>query len=301
MAKVSSSAADLPEAFYRGGPTEPPAAGAPIVLVHGIGGSWRNWLPIIPALERRHEVLAVGLLGHHPTKPFAEGVRPCVKALVDGLEQEIDEAGFGRVHLVGNSLGGWVALEMAKRGRVLSVVALSPAGGFEPRSRAAELTAVRLTLEHRITRRWVAPRAEHLVRRPGIRKILFAGAFARPENISATEGLELLRAFGGASAFEDLLRGMRRDGALTELDRIQAPVLLGWGTHDLVLPPRWFAPRLRDGIPGVEYRELPGLGHVPMIDDPELIAGLVLDFVSRHEASAEQPAGTGAPASAAAG
>lgn len=291
-----STSADLPEAFYRGGPTGGPAAGGPIVLVHGIGGSWRNWWPIIPALERRHDVLAVGLLGHHPSRPFEQGVRPSVQTLVDGLERELDEAGFERVHVVGNSLGGWIALELAKRGRALSVVALSPGGGFRPGGLAPDLTALRLTLEHRITKRWLAPRAERLVSRPRLRRLLFAGAFARPENVSPAEGAILLRSFGSASVFEDLLRSMRRDGALGDLDRISAPVLLAWGTRDFVLPLPWFAPLLRDGIPGVEFRELRGLGHVPMVDDPELVSRLILEFVARHDVSDEAP--TAAPSTA---
>ena len=285
------SGAQEPEAFYRSPPVAPgaePRTGAPIVLVHGIGGSWRNWLPVIPALERRHEVLAVGLLGHHPSRPFGEGVRPSVSTLVDGLEQELDEAGFDRVHLVGNSLGGWIVLELAKRGRALSVVALSPGGGFRPGSLVSDLTAVRLALEHRVTRRFIAPRAERLVSRPRLRRLLLSGAFARPEHLSAPEAALLLRSFAGATAFEPLLRSMKGDGALTGLERIGAPVLLAWGTHDAVLPMRAFAPMLRDGIPGVEFRELRGLGHVPMVDDPDLVADLVLDFVARHEPAAAQ-------------
>jgi pimeloyl-ACP methyl ester carboxylesterase len=284
-----STAADLPEASYRSpaaGPAEARGAGAPLVLVHGIGGSWRNWLPVIPALEREHEVLAVGLLGHHPSRPFDDGVRPSVAALVDGLERELDEAGFGQVHLVGNSLGGWIALELAKRGRALSVVAFSPGGGYAPGSLTADLTALRLVLEHRVAGRWLAPRAERLVSRPRLRRLLFAGTFGRPERVSAAEGAHMLRAFGGAGVFVDLMRSMKVGGPLTDLDRIQAPVLLAWGTRDLVLPMRSFSKLLREGIPGVEFHELRGLGHVPMVDDPELVSELILDFVRRHEAPA---------------
>ena len=282
-----STARDLPAAFYRGGPTEPPAEGPPIVLVHGIGGSWRNWLPIIPALERRRDVLAVGLLGHHPSQPFGEGVSPSVSALVDALEHELDQAGFDRVHLVGNSLGGWVALELAKRGRALSVVALSPGGGYRPGALVPDLTALRLMFEHRLVKRWLAPRAERMVSRPRLRRLLFAATFGHPENVTAVEGAAMLRSFGGAATFVDLLRSMKANGALADLDRISVPVLIAWGTRDFVLPRRWFAPLLRDGIPGAEFRELPGLGHVPMVDDPEQVAGLILDFVRRHDAPVE--------------
>lgn len=254
-----------------------------MVLVHGIGGSWRNFRPVIPALEARHEVLAVGLLGHHPSQPFGDGVRPSISTLVDGVEREMDRAGFASAHLVGNSLGGWVVLELAKRGRARSVVALSPGGGYVPGSLVADLTALRLLFEHRVTARLLAPRAERLASRPRLRRLLFAGAFARPDRLAAGEAGDLLRSFGGATGFVDLLRAMKRDGALADLDRIPEPVMIAWGTRDRVLPLRSFAPILRDGIPGCEFRELPGLGHVPMVDAPELVADLILDFAARHE------------------
>ncbi len=201
-------------AFRRGG------AGEPMVLVHGIGGSWRNWLAILPALEARHEVLTVGLLGHHPTHPFEAGVRPTVAALVDGVEREMDGAGFATAHLVGNSLGGWVALELAKRGRARTVCALSPGGTYRDGSLAADLTAMRLALEHRLVARLLRPRADRLVRRPGVRRLLFSGTFAHPERIHAAEAWAMLESFGGAGVFIDLLRALKRDGPLRDLESI---------------------------------------------------------------------------------
>jgi pimeloyl-ACP methyl ester carboxylesterase len=256
-----------------------------MVLVHGIGGTWRNWRSLLDALQRRHDVLAVGLLGHHPERPFARGVRPSIAALVDGVEQEMDAAGWARAHLVGNSLGGWIVLELARRGRALSVVALSPGGGQVDGALVSDLTALRLLLEHRIVAALPSRWCERLVCRPRLRRLLFATTVARPEHIDATEGLLLLRAFGGAESFVALLRAMKRDGALADLHEIDAPVLIAWGTRDRVLPMRHFATRLREQLCGAEFRPLPGLGHVPMIDDPEVVAHIILDFAARHAAA----------------
>src|SRR5919107_1777100 len=96
--------------LHRGG------SGEPLVLIHGIGHTWRGWRPMLPLLEGRFEVLAVDMPGFG----YSE-------ALADAVEDEMGRAGFDRAHIAGNSLGGRVALELARRGRAETVVALSPA------------------------------------------------------------------------------------------------------------------------------------------------------------------------------
>src|SRR5690349_13233461 len=106
----------------------------PLVCLHGLGGSVHNWDRVLPGLQTRHDVRTVALRGHVGGEIFPVRVHPTVPALVDGVEAALDAAGIARAHLVGTSLGGWVALELAARGRALSVVALSPAGGWLPDS-----------------------------------------------------------------------------------------------------------------------------------------------------------------------
>ena len=107
---------------HRGG------AGEPLVLVHGIGHTWRGWRPMLPALERHFDVLAVDLpgFGHSPPLPAGQACTP--EALADAVEAAMDAAGFETAHLAGNSLGGWIALILARRGRARTVTAISPAG-----------------------------------------------------------------------------------------------------------------------------------------------------------------------------
>src|SRR6266511_1402902 len=106
--------------LHRGG------EGEPLVLIHGIGSCWQVWEPVLPALEARHDVLALSLPGYGRS-PALEG-EPTVPALVDAVERVLDDAGIDAAHLVGNSLGGWIAAELALRGRARTVVAISPAG-----------------------------------------------------------------------------------------------------------------------------------------------------------------------------
>src|SRR5918992_4234493 len=115
---------------HRGG------TGEPLVLIHGIGHTWRGWKPMLPHLEPRFDVLAVDLPGFGHSPPLPAGTEPTPEALADAVERAMDEAGFDRAHVAGNSLGGWIALELARRGRALTVTAISPAGLQHKREKA---------------------------------------------------------------------------------------------------------------------------------------------------------------------
>lgn len=111
-----------------------------MLLVHGFAGTPATWTPLLPALEQHHDVLAPTLLGHSGGPGYLAGSPATPAAMADALERDMDSAGFDQAHLVGNSLGGWLALELAVRGRALSTTALAPAGGWTPRGPEARLT-----------------------------------------------------------------------------------------------------------------------------------------------------------------
>src|SRR3954469_19990145 len=144
-------------------------AAEPLVLIHGFSGAAGIWEPLLPALREHHDVTAVTLLGHCGGGPFPDGVAPSFDALADGVERDMDAAGISRAHVVGNSLGGWLALELAHRGRALSVVALSPAGGWDPGSKEQKRLRPYFVRLHRMLQ-LAGPRAEALVKRPRLRK-----------------------------------------------------------------------------------------------------------------------------------
>src|SRR3954463_13954267 len=110
---------------HRGG------SGPPLVLLHGFTDTWRTWELVLERLERHHDVLAPTLPGH-AGGPRLDGGPVRESLLADAVERSMDEAGFETAHIAGNSMGGYVALQLAARGRARSVVALSPAGGWVP-------------------------------------------------------------------------------------------------------------------------------------------------------------------------
>jgi pimeloyl-ACP methyl ester carboxylesterase len=253
---------------HRGG------SGEPLVLIQGIGHTWRGWKPMLPLLEPRLDVLAVDMPGFGKSPPLPDGLQSTPAALADAVEGEMDAAGFETAHLAGNSLGGWVSLELATRGRARSVVAISPAGLAWGRERTWGVAILR-------TIRWLArnaPAPEPILRNP-VGRTLFAGpTLGRPWRIDPDDLIEQSRMLAECQGFEPTLPHTldRQPTGLTDLD---VPVLLLWGTKDLILLPRQ-GRRFERLIPGAELRYLKGLGHVPMSDDPELLASAIAEFAA---------------------
>jgi pimeloyl-ACP methyl ester carboxylesterase len=268
------------EAVHRGG------EGAPLVLIHGFSGTRAHWDPVLGGLERSHDVLAVNLLGHLGGPELADGTEPTVQALIDAVERDMDDAGLQTAHLVGNSLGGWIALELARRGRARSVAAISPAGGWESGTRAEKRLRALFSRNHRLTT-LLLPRLDSLMRRPRMRRLLLAQVAARGDRIPAAAAAALARNSLGCSIYFELMDAIMRDGPPKTLDGITCPVLLAWGTRDRILPLRRYSERLRRMLPDAQWVELHGLGHVPMSDDPDLIVRTIGQFVA--DAAARTP------------
>jgi pimeloyl-ACP methyl ester carboxylesterase len=262
------------ERVHRGG------SGEPLVLIHGFSGTRQVWEPVLAALERDHDVLAVSLAGHVGGPELAAGAAVSVASLVDAVEHEMQEAGFESAHVVGNSLGGWIALELASRGRARSVVGLSPAGGWEAGSRAERRLRTLFTRNHKLSKA-LLPRVEALMRRPRLRRALLRQVVARGELIPAAAAAELVRDSVACPVYFELMDAILRDGPPPRFDGVTCPVLIAWGTRDRILPSRSYATRMRELVPSAEWVELRGLGHVPMSDDPELVARTIGEFTAR--------------------
>jgi pimeloyl-ACP methyl ester carboxylesterase len=255
-------------------------AAEPVVLLHPFGVTAQVWRPVLPRLAERHEVLAPTLPGHGGGPPF-EG-EFTFQRLADGVERQLDDLGVGTAHLVGSSAGGALAIELAKRGRALSVVALSPGGGWAPDGSVPRLLARSFAWLPTILAA-ADPRLERILARPRARRLALRGLMRRGDLLSRDDAATLIRSLLACTTVAGAVRELRAGRMhLEELDRVAAPVLLAWGERDALLPARTCAARLREEIPGAEYRVLPGVGHVPMWDDPDLVGETIAGWVSRH-------------------
>jgi pimeloyl-ACP methyl ester carboxylesterase len=263
--------------LHRGG------SGPPLVLIHGIGHTWRAWRPMLPLLEEHFDVLAVDMPGFGRSAPFPAGVDSTPEALADAVEDEMARAGFDRAHIAGNSLGGWVALELARRGRAETVTAISPAGLQLGRERAWGVAILR-------GMRWVAQNAppprflfDSAAGRVCAAGPTYARAWKKDPDCLAEESELLANCDGFEATLTHTFHAQPR--GLTTLD---VPVLLLWGTLDVVLIPRQ-GRRFERLIPGAELRWLRGAGHTPMSDAPEELSEAITEFAMRADTSGSPP------------
>lgn len=257
-------------AAHRGG------AGPPLLLLHGFTDTWRTWELVLPALERERDVLALTLPGHAGGPPL--GPDPDVASVLDALEAAMDDAGLETADIAGNSLGGHLALALAARGRARSVVALAPAGGWDP----ADTAQTARVLEHFVAMRAalepLAPQAEALLATPEGRRRATRDIAVHWEHIPAELLAHQLRGVVGCRGMEELLAGARRTGWPLDPVAIGCPLRIVWGSEDRLLPWPAAAERYRAWFSQADWVVLDDVGHCPQLDLPLETAQLILGF-----------------------
>ncbi|KAA0120564.1 alpha/beta fold hydrolase [Mycolicibacterium sp. P9-22] len=251
-----------------------------IVLLHGATSSRRAWDEVIPAIKSDCRILAPTLSGHFGGQALQAEPVHVVDGIVDGMCAYLDGLGIGQAHLVGNSLGGWVALELARRGRAKSVLALSPAGAWRtPRDLRRLLTIFQLG----------AVGARHvdfiggLIRHPRMRRAFMRPVAEHGDRMSTSQVEAVLEDMAGCSVLTNLLAGARQRGPIAPFERLDCPVRIAWGVEDKTLPFMRYGVPMAAALPGAELRMVPGVGHVPMIDDPVLVAHMISEYVVKFE------------------
>ncbi|WP_040833705.1 alpha/beta fold hydrolase [Nocardia brevicatena] len=253
-------------------------SGAPLLLLHGLMLSPHCWEQTAERLAARCEVFAPALAGHWGGPDLPIG-RIDVRALTDRVETQLDELGWRTCHIVGSSLGGWIGFELARRGRARTLTAIAPLGGWTAPS-PAQLRAVAefasLDLVTRICRHLGSfPTNSRIMRR--------ATAFLLAKDTRAVSHGDIeaqITAALNCPAVAPLVVEFLRGARLTDLADITTPVRLLFADTDRILPRHTYAPRFLRELPDSTDRILiAGVGHVPMLEAPDRIAGLIAEHI----------------------
>jgi pimeloyl-ACP methyl ester carboxylesterase len=246
-------------------------SGPPLVLMHGVGHRRQAWTPVLERLTPHREVITVDLPGHGESPPLDVTKRSATEALEEELAGTLMELGLDRPHVAGNSLGGRLALEAGARGYAASVTALSPAGFWRGERDLGYTKAIFRSMQ--AAGKWIEPMAPTLARSTAGRAVMYGPIVNKPSRMSPEQARGDIVAFIAA---QEALKAIL-DTATPFTGEIPGdiPVTIGWGTRDRLLRPHQ-ARIAKNRLPGAKLVPLPGCGHVPMTDNPQLVADVLL-------------------------
>jgi pimeloyl-ACP methyl ester carboxylesterase len=248
-------------------------AGSPILLIHGLGGSWQNWLYNIPTLGLEHRVIAVDLPGFGRSEPLPAPAAMETQAEV--LAALLDQLGIGPTTVVAHSMGGIVAITLlGLRADLIDRLVLANAGGvhLSPARLAAIVNGFRVAA--RVLNRPAVIRA--ITRRPRLRQLVFGGMMANPRALTGRFAAEVVPGLG-APGFLDALTAAAKASANIDPDAIRCPVLLIWGAQDRILPLAE-ARELCRSLLDARLVVIEGAGHAPTFEQPEQFNRAVMSF-----------------------
>ncbi|MEA2494154.1 MAG: hypothetical protein QOJ29_2065 [Thermoleophilaceae bacterium] len=249
-------------------------------MIHGFTDTASTWTPVIPYLERDYELIVPTLTGHCGGAELPAAMTDPLAALADGLEQILDDSGQDKVHIGGNSLGGFLSFELAARGRARTVTAISPAMGWET-ERPPARTERQFRFAHRMGP-WAAKRAKFLATRPGLRKIAFRDVVAHPERMKPAMAYDLIVGSADCSIFDAFVNHLENEDYRPQWPNdLGVPTRIAWGTKDRTIPLESCSGWYRTALPDADWVELPDCGHLAQHDNPELVARTITEVTAR--------------------
>ncbi len=237
--------------------------GEPLILIHPLGAELVVWEPVLDRLAAERDVIAVDMPGFGGSPPLNSGAQPTPEALAASVARFLDALGLDRVHVAGNSLGGWVALELAKQGRALSATGLCSAGFWR------SPLGPRGGPDVRRFGRALLPVIPAMVRSTAGRRALLASSVGHPERVPPEAAARLVRSYVTSPGFDAANAAMRAE-VFHGVEQIDVPVTLAWGELDRLVrrpdekPEHWRSLVLRD------------CGHIPTWDDPAQVSRALL-------------------------
>ena len=268
------------------GPARAPihlGSGEPMVLLHPFLMSQLVWRTVGRQLADtgRFEVFAPTMAGHHGGRP-AGTWRLSSAVLADHVERQLDELGWQTAHIVGNSLGGWVAFELERRGRARTVTAIAPAGGWHRWSPTKFEVIAKFVggMPVWILAQLLGPR---LLRLPFGRRLGSLPISASADGISDADLVAVIEDLKHCPAYFQLLVKALLLPGLAELAHTSVPTHLVLCEKDRVVPPRRFAAHFTTHLPAdTKVTILDGVGHIPMFEAPERVTAAITGFVEEH-------------------
>jgi pimeloyl-ACP methyl ester carboxylesterase len=240
---------------------------------------------VLAALEARHRVIAMTIPGHHGGPAYSGSGDATVAGLADQIVEYLHAQGIERAHVAGYSFGGWLSIELARRGFARSVVVFSPAGGWRSQhDYAAIARSFRILYEWVDVLRFVLAPIAHL---GWVRRVLARQAMEHGERVPHQEFGAFLRAISNTRVLPGLLRTMGRDGPVAILQAANIPIRIAWCRRDRVIPFRRYGEPFVERIQGAEVIMVPDVGHVPIYDDPEQVVAHILSVTTSVDAVRE--------------
>jgi pimeloyl-ACP methyl ester carboxylesterase len=245
--------------------------GRPLLLIHGLGSTWRAWQPVLDDLAAERAIIAIDLPGHGATP--AEHDSGTFDGLVGSVERYLITNDHVGIDVVGSSMGARIVLELARRGKVGHVVALDP-GGFW---RGWERGFFRITigLSARLLR-ILRPYLSAISRSAAARTALLAQLSAKPSALSPELVCTELTSITDTSTFDalvgDLAEGPEQPGPAADPTR---RIVIGWGKADRLCLPRQ-AQRAMAAFPSAKLHWFARSGHFPVWDVPAEAAAVIL-------------------------
>jgi pimeloyl-ACP methyl ester carboxylesterase len=266
--------------------------GEPVLLLHPFLMSQNVWKTVARQLADtgRYEVFAPTFLGHHGG-PKAGTLLLDINKIADHVERQLDEIGWGSAHIVGNSLGGWAAFELERRGRARTVTGIAPAGGWA-RYSPGKFEIVFKFLAGLPAYPLIRLLGVRLLRIPFIRHLAYPAISASPARLSDDDMHDIVDNVAHCPAYYQLLIQVLRTPGLVELPATKAPAQLVICEKDRVVPPKRFARHFTENLPvGTRVITLDDVGHIPMFEAPGRVTEVITGFIDAHTVDTTRSAG----------